>query len=61
MQFEFFVDFLNMGGYVFYVWFLFGVMFLVMGIIVIQSFSKYCDFLKQVVVEKECKVCIKKV
>ena len=60
MQFESFADFLNMGGYAFYVWLSFGVTFLGMGIIAIQSFSKHRDLLKQVVVEKERKARIKK-
>ena len=60
MQFESFADFLNMGGYAFYVWLSFGVAFLAMGIIAIQSFSKHRDLLKQVVVEQERKARIKK-
>ena len=35
MQFDSFADFLNMGGYAFYVWLSFGVTFLAMGIIAI--------------------------
>ena len=60
MQFESFADFLNMGGYAFYVWLSFGVTFLAMGIIVIQSFIKQSNLLKQVVVEQERKARIKK-
>jgi heme exporter protein D len=60
MQFESFTDFLNMGGYAFYVWLSFGVTFLAMGIIVIQSFIKHSNLLKQVVVEQERKARIKK-
>ena len=59
MQFESFADFLNMGGYAFYVWLSFGVTFLAMGIIVIQSFIKHSNLLKQVVVEQERKARIK--
>ena len=60
MQFESFADFLNMGGYAFYVWLSFGVTFLAMGIIAIQSFIKHSNLLKQVVVEQERKARIKK-
>ena len=60
MQFESFADFLNMGGYAFYVWLSFGVTFFAMGIIVIQSFIKHSNLLKQVVVEQERKARIKK-
>ena len=60
MQFESLADFINMGGYAFYVWLSFGVTFLAMGIIVIQSFIKHSNLLKQVVVEQERKARIKK-
>ncbi|WP_334048301.1 heme exporter protein CcmD [Alteromonas gracilis] len=60
MQFESFVDFLAMGGYAFYVWLSFGVTFVAMAIIAVQSFIKHRGLLKQVVVEKERKVRIKK-
>lgn len=60
MQFDSFADFLNMGGYAFYVWLSFGVTFVAMAIIAVQSFIKHRGLLKQVVVEKERKVRIKK-
>ena len=60
MQFESFADFINMGGYAFYVWLSFGVTFAVMAIIAIQSFIKHRNLLQQVVVEKERKARIKK-
>ena len=59
MQFESFADFLNMGGYAFYVWLSFGVTFLAMAIIAIQSFIKHRNLLRQVVVEQERKARIK--
>ena len=49
MQFESFAAFINMGGYAFYVWLSFGVTFVAMGIIAIQSFFKHQNLLKQVV------------
>ncbi|AGP77179.1 heme exporter protein CcmD [Alteromonas sp.] len=60
MQFESLADFINMGGYAFYVWLSFGVTFAAMTIIAIQSFIKHRNLLKQVVVEKERKARIKK-
>ena len=60
MQFESFAAFINMGGYAFYVWLSFGVTFVAMGIIAIQSFIKHRHLLKQVVVEQERKARIKK-
>ena len=60
MQFESFADFLAMGGYAFYVWLSFGVTFVAMSIIAVQSFIKHRGLLKQVVVEKERKARIKK-
>ena len=60
MQFESFAAFINMGGYGFYVWLSFGVTFVAMGIIAIQSFIKHQTLLKQVVVEQERKARIKK-
>jgi len=53
-------DFINMGGYAFYVWLSFGVTFAAMAIIAIQSLIKHRNLLKQVVVEKERKARIKK-
>ena len=60
MQFESFADFLAMGGYAFYVWLSFGVTFVAMAFIAVQSFIKHRGLLKQVVVEKERKARIKK-
>ena len=60
MQFESFADFLNMGGYAFYVWLSFGVTFVAMAMIAIQSFIKHRNLMKQVVVEQERKARIKK-
>jgi heme exporter protein D len=60
MQFESFADFLAMGGYAFYVWLSFGVTFVAMAIVAVQSFIKHRGLLKQVVVEKERKARIKK-
>ena len=60
MQFESLADFINMGGYAFYVWLSFGVTFAAMTIIAIQSLIKHRNLLKQVVVEKERKARIKK-
>ena len=60
MQFESFAAFINMGGYGFYVWLSFGVTFVAMGIIAIQSFIKHQNLLKQVVVEQERKARIKR-
>ncbi|MCZ8531457.1 heme exporter protein CcmD [Alteromonas sp. PRIM-21] len=60
MQFESFADFLAMGGYAFYVWLSFGVTFVAMAIVAVQSFIKHRSLLKQVVVEKERKARIKK-
>ena len=60
MQFESLADFINMGGYAFYVWLSFGVTFAAMAIIAIQSLIKHRNLLKQVVVEKERKARIKK-
>mgnify|MGYP000461732276 FL=1 len=60
MQFDSFAAFINMGGYVFYVWLSFGVTFVAMGIIAIQSFIKHQNLLKQVVVEQERKARIKR-
>ncbi|MCP3703503.1 MAG: heme exporter protein CcmD [Alteromonas sp.] len=59
MQFESFADFLNMGGYAFYVWLSFGVTFLAMGIIAIQRFSKHRALLKQLVAQQDRKARIK--
>ena len=59
MQFESLADFINMGGYAFYVWLSFGVTFAAMAIIAIQSLIKHRNLLKQVVVEKERKARIK--
>jgi len=52
MQFESLADFINMGGYAFYVWLSFGVTFAAMAIIAIQSFIKHRNLLRQVVVEQ---------
>ncbi|GFD81380.1 heme exporter protein D [Tenacibaculum sp. KUL118] len=60
MQFESFTEFLNMGGYAFYVWLSFGVTFVAMAMIAIQSFIKHRNLMKQVVVEQERKARIKK-
>jgi len=60
MQFESFAEFLNMGGYAFYVWLSFGVTFVAMAMIAIQSFIKHRNLMKQVVVEQERKARIKK-
>ena len=60
MQFESFSDFINMGGYAFYVWLSFGVTFLSMGIIAVQSYFKQSSLLKTVIVEQERKARIKK-
>jgi len=60
MQFDSFAAFINMGGYAFYVWLSFGVTFVAMGIIAIQSFFKHQNLLKQVVVEQERKARIKR-
>ncbi len=60
MQFESFAEFLNMGGYAFYVWLSFGVTFVAMALIAIQSFIKHRNLMKQVVVEQERKARIKK-
>ena len=59
MQFESLADFINMGGYAFYVWLSFGVTFAAMAIIAIQSFIKHRNHLRQVVVEQERKARIK--
>ena len=59
MQFESLADFINMGGYAFYVWLSFGVTFAAMTIIAIQSFIKHRNLLRQVVVEQERKARIK--
>jgi len=59
MQFESLADFINMGGYAFYVWLSFGVTFAAMAIIAIQSFIKHRNLLRQVVVEQERKARIK--
>ncbi len=43
MQFESFADFINMGGYAFYVWFAFGVsgaLLLVLGLTTKANFKK---------------------
>ncbi|GFD95931.1 heme exporter protein D [Alteromonas sp. KUL156] len=60
MQFESFTEFLNMGGYAFYVWLSFGVTFVAMALIAIQSFIKHRNLMKRVVVEQERKARIKK-
>ncbi|WP_334012633.1 heme exporter protein CcmD [Alteromonas sp. S167] len=60
MQFESFSDFINMGGYAFYVWLSFGVTFFSMGIIAVQSYLKQSSLLKAVIVEQERKARIKK-
>ena len=59
MQFESLADFINMGGYAFYVWLSFGVTFAAMAIIAIQSLIKHRNLLRQVVVEQERKARIK--
>lgn len=51
MQFESWQVFWYMGGYVFYVWVFFGVIFLVMGLIVLNSMMIYKKLFKEVVQE----------
>ncbi|BAJ04104.1 heme exporter protein CcmD [Shewanella violacea] len=40
MQFDSFSEFLNMGGYAFYVWLAYGVTFASLAILVIQSMGQ---------------------
>ncbi|QFU24865.1 heme exporter protein CcmD [Shewanella eurypsychrophilus] len=40
MQFDSFSDFINMGGYAFYVWLAYGVTFASLGILVIHSMGQ---------------------
>jgi len=60
MQFDSVADFLNMGGYAFYVWLSFGITFGAMALVVIQSYSKQQSLLKAVITEQARKARIKK-
>ncbi|BCO18043.1 heme exporter protein D [Alteromonas sp. KC3] len=60
MQFDSVADFLNMGGYAFYVWLSFGITFGAMALVVIQSYIKQKLLLKAVITEQARKARIKK-
>jgi len=60
MQFDSVTDFLNMGGYAFYVWLSFGITFGAMALVVIQSYIKQKLLLKAVITEQARKARIKK-
>lgn len=60
MQFDSVADFLNMGGYAFYVWLSFGITFGAMALVVIQSYIKQKSLLKAVITEQARKARIKK-
>ncbi|BFT29420.1 heme exporter protein CcmD [Alteromonas sp. D210916BOD_24] len=60
MQFESFSDFINMGGYAFYVWLSFGITFASMAVIALQSYVKQRWLLKAVVSEQARRARIKK-
>ena len=51
MQFESWQAFWHMGGYAFYVWVSFGVTFLAMGLIVLNSMMTHKKLLKEVAQE----------
>ena len=60
MQFDSVADFLNMGGYAFYVWLSFGITFGAMALVVIQSYIKQKLLLEAVITEQARKARIKK-
>lgn len=48
MQFNSFADFINMGGYGFYVWLSYGLTALLLALLIYSSISKHKDTIKQI-------------
>ncbi|GLS84860.1 heme exporter protein CcmD [Paraferrimonas haliotis] len=48
MQFDSFADFINMGGYAFYVWLAYGISASALAILIVQSLTKKSKVLKEI-------------